>query len=73
MGMFLRRGSAPHRTRMSDLEIGRSINLTPSGGSAPRTPTMTTPRGASTPTAAADATTQPTGRASAQQSFSRVT
>lgn len=27
MGMFLRRGSAPHRTRMSDLEIGRSIKL----------------------------------------------
>ena len=28
MGMFLRRGPAPHRTRMSDLEIGRSIKLT---------------------------------------------
>ena len=27
MGMFLRRGPAPHRTRMSDLEIGRSIKL----------------------------------------------
>ena len=27
MGMFLRRGSAPRRTRMSDLEIGRSIKL----------------------------------------------
>ena len=25
--MFLRRGPAPHRTRMSDLEIGRSIKL----------------------------------------------
>lgn len=31
MGMFLRRGPAPHRTRMSDLEIGRSINLTLNG------------------------------------------
>lgn len=27
MGMFLRRGPAPRRTRMSDLEIGRSIKL----------------------------------------------
>lgn len=27
MGMFLRRGTAPHRTRASDLEIGRSIKL----------------------------------------------
>ena len=31
MGMFLRRGLAPHRTRMSDLEIGRSIKLNLSG------------------------------------------
>lgn len=31
MGMFLRRGSAPHRTRMSDLEIGRSIKLSLNG------------------------------------------
>ena len=27
MGMFLRRGPAPHRTRMSDLDVGRSIKL----------------------------------------------
>ena len=27
MGIFLRRGPAPHRTRMSDLEIGSSIKL----------------------------------------------
>ena len=27
MGMFLRRGPAPHRTRMSDLEIGQTIKL----------------------------------------------
>lgn len=27
MGIFLRRGPAPHRTRISDLEIGRSIKL----------------------------------------------
>lgn len=27
MGMFLRRGTAPHRTRMSDLEIGQTIKL----------------------------------------------
>lgn len=31
MGMFLRRGPAPHRTRMSDLEIGRSIKLSLNG------------------------------------------
>lgn len=31
MGMFLRRGPAPHRTRMSDLEIGRSIKLNLNG------------------------------------------
>ena len=31
MGMFLRRGTAPHRTRMSDLEIGRSIKLNLNG------------------------------------------
>lgn len=31
MGMFLRRGHAPHRTRMSDLEIGRSIKLNLNG------------------------------------------
>ena len=31
MGMFLRRGLAPHRTRMSDLEIGRSIKLNLNG------------------------------------------
>ena len=29
--MFLRRGPAPHRTRMSDLEIGRSIKLNLNG------------------------------------------
>lgn len=31
MGMFLRRGPAPHRTRLSDLEIGRSIKLNLNG------------------------------------------
>lgn len=31
MGMFLRRGSAPHRTRMSDLEIGQTIKLNVNG------------------------------------------
>lgn len=31
MGMFLRRGPAPHRTRMSDLGIGRSIKLNLNG------------------------------------------
>ena len=31
MGMFLRRGPAPHRTRMSDLEIGRQIKLNLNG------------------------------------------
>lgn len=31
MGMFLRRGPAPHRTRMSDLEIGQSIQLNVGG------------------------------------------
>lgn len=31
MGMFLRRGPAPRRTRMSDLEIGRSIKLNLTG------------------------------------------
>lgn len=31
MGMFLRRGPAPHRTRMSDLEVGRSIKLNLNG------------------------------------------
>ena len=31
MGMFLRRGPAPHRTRMSDLEIGRTIKLNLNG------------------------------------------
>lgn len=31
MGMFLRRGTAPHRTRLSDLEIGRSIKLNLNG------------------------------------------
>lgn len=31
MGMFLRRGSAPHRTRMSDLEIGQTIKLNLNG------------------------------------------
>ena len=31
MGMFLRRGPAPHRARMSDLEIGRSIKLNLNG------------------------------------------
>lgn len=31
MGMFLRRGPAPHRMRMSDLEIGRSIKLNLNG------------------------------------------
>ena len=31
MGMFLRRGTAPNRTRMSDLEIGRSIKLNLNG------------------------------------------
>ena len=31
MGMFLRRGPAPHRTRMSDLEIGQTIKLNVNG------------------------------------------
>lgn len=31
MGMFLRRGPAPRRTRMSDLEIGRSVKLNLNG------------------------------------------
>lgn len=31
MGIFLRRGPAPRRTRMSDLEIGRSIKLNLNG------------------------------------------
>ena len=31
MGMFLRRGTAPHRTRLSDLEIGRTIKLNLNG------------------------------------------
>ena len=31
MGMFLKRGPAPHKTRMSDLEIGRSIKLNLNG------------------------------------------
>lgn len=31
MGMFLRRGPAPHRTSMSDLEIGSSIKLNLNG------------------------------------------
>lgn len=31
MGMFLRRGPAPHRTRVSDLEIGRNIKLNLNG------------------------------------------
>lgn len=31
MGMFLRRGPAPHITRMSDLEIGRNIKLNLNG------------------------------------------
>ena len=31
MGMFLRRGPAPYRTRMSDLEIGSSIKLNLNG------------------------------------------
>lgn len=31
MGMFLRRGSAPHRTRLSDLEIGQTIKLNLNG------------------------------------------
>lgn len=31
MGMFLRRGPAPHITRMSDLEVGRSIKLNLNG------------------------------------------
>ena len=31
MGMFLRRGPAPHRTRMSDLEIGHTIKLNVNG------------------------------------------
>ena len=31
MGMFLRRGPAPHRTRMSDLEIGQMIKLNLNG------------------------------------------
>lgn len=31
MGMFLRRGTAPNRTRMSDLEIGHSIKLNLNG------------------------------------------
>lgn len=31
MGMFLRRGPAPHRTRLSDLEIGQTIQLNVGG------------------------------------------
>ena len=31
MGMFLRRGAAPRRTRMSDLEIGQTIKLNVNG------------------------------------------
>lgn len=31
MGMFLRRGYAPHRTRMSDLEIGQTVKLNVNG------------------------------------------
>ena len=31
MGMFLRRGPAQHRTKMSDLEIGRTIKLNVNG------------------------------------------
>lgn len=31
MGMFLRRGTAPNRTRMSDLEIGQTIKLNVNG------------------------------------------
>lgn len=31
MGMFLRRGPAPRRTRMSDLEIGKAIKLNLNG------------------------------------------
>ena len=31
MGMFLRRGPAPHRTRMSELEIGKTIKLNLNG------------------------------------------
>lgn len=31
MGMFLRRGTAPHRTRMSDLEIRKTIKLNLNG------------------------------------------
>ena len=31
MGMFLRRGPAPHRIRMSDLEIGQTIKLNVNG------------------------------------------
>lgn len=31
MGMFLRRGTAPHRTRLSDLEIGKTIKLNVNG------------------------------------------
>lgn len=31
MGMFLRRGTAPHITRMSDLEIGKTIKLNLNG------------------------------------------
>ena len=31
MGMFLRRGAAPRRTRMSDLEIGQTIKLNLNG------------------------------------------
>ena len=31
MGMFLRRGPAPHRTRASDLEIGQTIKLNLNG------------------------------------------
>lgn len=31
MGMFLRRGPAPRRTRMSDLEIGKTIKLNVNG------------------------------------------
>ena len=69
MGMFLRRGPAPHRTRMSDLDIGRSINLTPSGGSAPRTPATPTARGAPAPTAATTTAAHPTRAVSAPQSF----
>lgn len=31
MGMFLRRGPAPHRTRLTDLEIGQTIKLNVNG------------------------------------------